>query len=134
KTIPTRPIRCVIRPAGNPVVLMRRDHSGARPARRRFVAGNLIFGRAGRRVAVIVWWPLAAQRSHCSPAKKGPMSISTAHRLALLLVPALLGASATGAGAATPTNFAAGTLIVPMDVTYQDGGMLKAFGLVDKLL
>ena len=32
------------------------------------------------------------------------------------------------------TNFAAGSLIIPMDVTYQDTGMLKAFGLLDKLL
>src|SRR4051812_32124460 len=38
------------------------------------------------------------------------------------------------ASAATPTNFAAGSLIVPMDTTYQDSGMFKAFGLVDKLL
>src|SRR4029079_16281154 len=31
-------------------------------------------------------------------------------------------------------TFAAGSLIVPMDTTYQDNGMLKAFGLVYELL
>ena len=30
--------------------------------------------------------------------------------------------------------FATGSLIIPMDTTYQDFGMLKAFGLLDKLL
>ena len=31
-------------------------------------------------------------------------------------------------------TFQPGSLIVPMDVDFQDAGMLKAFGLVDKLL
>src|SRR5262249_38317255 len=31
-------------------------------------------------------------------------------------------------------NFAAGSLIIPMDIDYQDSGMLSAFGLVDALL
>ena len=31
-------------------------------------------------------------------------------------------------------NFAAGSYIIPMDVDYQDSGMLQAFGLLDKLL
>ncbi len=39
-----------------------------------------------------------------------------------------------GAGPDMVQPFAAGSLIIPMDVTYQDAGMLKAFGLLDKLL
>ena len=42
--------------------------------------------------------------------------------------------SAPAARAATPTTFNPGSLIIPMDVDYQDAGMLKAFGLLDKLL
>src|SRR4051812_10412606 len=54
--------------------------------------------------------------------------------LSLLAVPVLLFAATARLEAATPTNFAAGSLIIPMDTTYQDSGMFKAFGLVDKLL
>lgn len=35
---------------------------------------------------------------------------------------------------AQDVNFATNSLIIPMDTTYQDYGMLSAFGLVDKLL
>ncbi|MGZ3418619.1 MAG: hypothetical protein ACXVEE_12175 [Polyangiales bacterium] len=35
---------------------------------------------------------------------------------------------------AASVTFATGSLIIPMDVDYQDAGMLKAFGLLDKLL
>jgi uncharacterized repeat protein (TIGR01451 family)/MYXO-CTERM domain-containing protein len=38
------------------------------------------------------------------------------------------------AGAARADTFAAGSLIIPMDTTYQDAGMLKAYGLVYALL
>ena len=55
-------------------------------------------------------------------------------RLVLCALPALLLAWQSTARAATPTNFAVGSLIVPMDTTYQDAGMFKAYGLVDKLL
>src|SRR6187402_43041 len=37
-------------------------------------------------------------------------------------------------GHAETVTFETGTLIIPMDVDYQDVGMLKAFGLLDKLL
>lgn len=37
-------------------------------------------------------------------------------------------------GIAAAADFAAGTLIVPMDTTYQDDGMLEAYGLVYELL
>jgi uncharacterized repeat protein (TIGR01451 family) len=48
---------------------------------------------------------------------------------------ALLVVSARSASAAVPNvSFATGSLIIPMDVDYQDVGMLKAFGLLDKLL
>src|SRR5579871_2011326 len=43
-------------------------------------------------------------------------------------------AFASNARATTNTTFAAGSLIIPMDTDYQDAGMLKAFGLLDKLL
>src|SRR5690349_8472905 len=36
--------------------------------------------------------------------------------------------------AALVTAFATGSLIIPMDTTFQDNGMLKAFGLVYKLV
>ncbi|MGZ3477719.1 MAG: hypothetical protein ACXWUG_30900, partial [Polyangiales bacterium] len=35
---------------------------------------------------------------------------------------------------ALDTSFAVGSLIIPMDTTYQDTGMLTAFGLVYDLL
>ncbi|MBI5534872.1 MAG: DUF11 domain-containing protein [Deltaproteobacteria bacterium] len=49
---------------------------------------------------------------------------------------AFLAASAavTTSAAASADTFAPGTLVVPMDTTYQDQGMLRAFGLVYKLL
>jgi len=36
--------------------------------------------------------------------------------------------------APTLTSFAAGSLIIPMDLAYQDRGLLQAYGLVDQLL
>ena len=50
--------------------------------------------------------------------------------LASLVLCALLTTNAT----ARADSFAAGSLIVPMDTTYQDDGMFKAFGLVYALL
>src|SRR5438093_1496844 len=47
---------------------------------------------------------------------------------------AVLLCAATPAGAVQNVQFAPGSLIIPMDVDYQDAGMLKAFGLLDKLL
>ena len=49
---------------------------------------------------------------------------SLAITAALTLTPAAAGAA----------DFAAGSLIVPMDVDYQDMGMLRAYGLVYELL
>jgi uncharacterized repeat protein (TIGR01451 family) len=46
----------------------------------------------------------------------------------------LAGAPIARAQAPVQTTFASGSLIIPMDTTYQDNGMLLAFGLVDKLL
>ncbi|MFT7581776.1 MAG: hypothetical protein ACI9MR_003454, partial [Myxococcota bacterium] len=40
----------------------------------------------------------------------------------------------SGPAAAEDVTFDAGALVVPMDTTYQDDGMLKAFGLVYALL
>jgi hypothetical protein len=50
----------------------------------------------------------------------------------IALPPAL--ARAQDAGAATSTTFGSGSLIVPMDVDYQNAGSLRAFGLLYKLL
>jgi uncharacterized repeat protein (TIGR01451 family) len=50
----------------------------------------------------------------------------------LALLPALWFAAAPAAARAD--DFAAGSLIVPMDTTYQDYGMLRAYGLVYALL
>jgi uncharacterized repeat protein (TIGR01451 family) len=47
---------------------------------------------------------------------------------------ALAAAVPAPAGAVPTVSFPAGSLIIPMDVDYQDTGMLKAFGLLDKLL
>ena len=64
------------------------------------------------------------------------MSLRDSHRRfgrlsgALVLVAACLGS----ARAASAENFSAGSLIVPMDTTYQDSGMFKAYGLVYALL
>ena len=41
---------------------------------------------------------------------------------------------ALSTGVARADTFAQGSLIIPMDTTYQDAGMLKAFGLVYSLL
>lgn len=43
-------------------------------------------------------------------------------------------AALASAGTASADTFATGSLIIPMDTTYQDQGMLRAFGLVYKLL
>jgi uncharacterized repeat protein (TIGR01451 family)/MYXO-CTERM domain-containing protein len=45
-----------------------------------------------------------------------------------------LAASLLASQAAHAEHFEAGTLIIPMDTTYQDSGMLKAYGLVYELL
>jgi uncharacterized repeat protein (TIGR01451 family)/MYXO-CTERM domain-containing protein len=51
------------------------------------------------------------------------------------LATAALAVAAPGTAAAVSTvSFASGSLIIPMDVDYQDVGMLTAFGLLDKLL
>src|SRR5262245_21306182 len=47
---------------------------------------------------------------------------------------ALAFASAFVASTARADTFAAGSYIVPMDTTYQDAGMLKAYGLVYQLV
>src|SRR5437867_300100 len=53
-------------------------------------------------------------------------------RLSALVVGlALLPATAHAGGTVT---FGTGSLIIPMDTTYQDSGMLKAYGLVQRLL
>ena len=41
---------------------------------------------------------------------------------------------AASRASAAPVTFESGSLILPMDVDYQDAGMLQAFGLLDKLL
>jgi uncharacterized repeat protein (TIGR01451 family) len=61
------------------------------------------------------------------------MRPSVAGRLVALATLALL-ASPRPAAAAPAVTFASGSIIIPMDVDYQDAGMLKAFGLLDKLL
>jgi uncharacterized repeat protein (TIGR01451 family)/MYXO-CTERM domain-containing protein len=43
-------------------------------------------------------------------------------------------ATALGAASAAADDFAAGSLIIPMDMDYQDDGMFKAYGLVYELL
>jgi uncharacterized repeat protein (TIGR01451 family) len=50
------------------------------------------------------------------------------------LVILLLVCAPAAAGPPPIIAFDAGSLIIPMDVDYQDAGMLKAFGLLDKLL
>src|SRR5208282_3693278 len=55
--------------------------------------------------------------------------------IAIPVVAALLAlAPVARAQAPTPTVFASGSYIIPMDTTYQNNGMLTAFGLLDKLL
>ena len=49
-----------------------------------------------------------------------------------IVVPAML--VLFGGSIAYADDFAAGSLIIPMDVTYQDEGMLRAYGLVYELL
>jgi uncharacterized repeat protein (TIGR01451 family) len=48
--------------------------------------------------------------------------------------PSDLGRIEAAVRGSTETTFAAGSLIIPMDTTYQDTGMLRAFGLVYRLL
>ena len=45
-----------------------------------------------------------------------------------------LGISLLAAGPAPAETFDPGSLIIPMDTTYQDSGMLQAYGLVYELL
>jgi hypothetical protein len=47
---------------------------------------------------------------------------------------ALLCASVPEPGVAAPTTFAEGSLIIPMDLAYQDSGLLQAYGLIFQLL
>ncbi len=51
----------------------------------------------------------------------------------LALLPVFLLALAGGSAKAHPTSFATGSLIIPMDTTYQNMGMWKAYGLVYRL-
>lgn len=46
----------------------------------------------------------------------------------------LIGAALLASSPAFADTFDAGSLVIPMDTTYQDNGMLKAFGLVYELL
>ena len=59
------------------------------------------------------------------------MGICRGHVCAAVLVSMAL---APGARAATPRTFAAGSLIIPMDLAYQDRGMFQAYGLLFQLL
>ncbi len=54
----------------------------------------------------------------------------------LIVIAVAVGMFAIGlqTGRAQNVNFNSGSLIIPMDIDYQNSGMLKAFGLVDKLL
>ena len=52
----------------------------------------------------------------------------------VIAVSVLLFAIAPQTADAQNVSFGSGSLIIPMDVDYQDTGMLKAFGLLDKLL
>ncbi|WAS98828.1 MYXO-CTERM sorting domain-containing protein [Nannocystis punicea] len=56
---------------------------------------------------------------------------NTKTRLSLILAAAAVGLAPSSAAA---DDFAAGSLIVPMDTTYQDLGMFEAYGLVYELL
>src|SRR5260221_13808203 len=83
-----------------------------------------------------------------SPLKKAPFSPNgtlsavrvasrsgEAHRsMKRTIVGWVAAASLLTSSIARADTFAAGSLIVPMDTTYQDNGMLKAFGLVYDLL
>ena len=60
------------------------------------------------------------------------MTNKTARVAGFSIFCATLGAASISRAEAV--TFATGTLIIPMDVDYQDAGMLKAFGLLDKLL
>lgn len=55
--------------------------------------------------------------------------------LALVAVLGLIGVVATARpAAAAPRNFPVGSLVIPMDLAYQDRGLLQAYGLVFQLL
>src|SRR5262249_27346090 len=73
-------------------------------------------------------------RRHCRlGVARRPRCATRLTLLSLLLVLlAVLGLA--GGAMATPTTFAPRSLIVPMDTTYQDNGMFKAYGLVYRLL
>lgn len=51
-----------------------------------------------------------------------------------LLASVMLGASLLASASARADDFDEGSLIIPMDITYQDAGMLRAYGLVYDLL
>lgn len=52
----------------------------------------------------------------------------------VIAVSVLLFAIVPQAADAQNVSFGSGSLIIPMDIDYQDAGMLRAFGLLDKLL
>src|SRR5262245_21231782 len=62
------------------------------------------------------------------------VAVRTARVLPCLAVVLLLALAPRPASANQVMSFPVGSLIIPMDVDYQDAGMLKAFGLLDKLL
>ena len=51
-----------------------------------------------------------------------------------LLVALALASIGRGAEASKPVTFQTGSLIIPMDTTYQNTGMIQVYGLVDRLL
>lgn len=55
-------------------------------------------------------------------------------RVGIALLVVIASTRPAAAAVALPVTFTPGALIIPMDVDYQDVGMLKAFGLLDKLL
>ena len=66
---------------------------------------------------------------------KNKMKKQKHHAKFLLLIALIMISFSEKAGAVNPpTTFEAGSLIIPMDTTYQDTGMLKAFGLIYQLL
>ncbi len=65
---------------------------------------------------------------------KKRISIVLSIGVALILNAVCLGIVLVDADVALADTFAAGSMIIPMDTTYQDRGMLKAYGLVYELL
>src|SRR5579859_6107755 len=93
-------------------------------------------GEAASRLSANSSWRREAplNSSWAGPFNNEGTGPGASHSMKRALAGWLVAATVLSSSVAHADTFAQGSLIIPMDIDYQNAGMLKAFGLLDKLL